>query len=344
MIESQRRLAALGLFRRTRITRARARRRNHARRPGHGRGSAGDDDRLRRRAGGRASGFTENRRRRRVRAARVRAAGLLRDRPAQSVRQEPLGQPVHAHQRPADSERHRSGYGFSEYRVLGTFREPRVVRHRGRRVPHRRRSSSRSARASTLPGAASAPSWSRRLTRGSASAAATRFSAPSSSTSTSTPRIKLLIDRLFPQVRLSSFSSGDRRRRPRRCAESVGRALSERERPAGRARDRLGGRLRSSRYLTAQLFRRVPRTNRIVFAASARLGMAIGFARDLADRRGGESDLGPDGARGSPSKTCRRASGSSPAATRPSAALRSISSARPRPSIRTDFRSAATPS
>ena len=66
------------------------------------------------------------------RAARVRAARVLRDRPAQPVRQEPLGEPVHAHQPPAAGLRREStksptsGYGFSEYRVLGTFREPRV--------------------------------------------------------------------------------------------------------------------------------------------------------------------------------------------------------------------------
>ena len=51
--ESQRRLATLGLFRRARITELGHGDETTPRRPGHGRGSAGDDDRLRRRSRGR---------------------------------------------------------------------------------------------------------------------------------------------------------------------------------------------------------------------------------------------------------------------------------------------------
>ena len=54
--------------------------------------------RLRRRPRGRPRIVRRSEGERRVRAARVRAARLLRDRPPQSVRQEPIDQPVHAHQ------------------------------------------------------------------------------------------------------------------------------------------------------------------------------------------------------------------------------------------------------
>jgi outer membrane translocation and assembly module TamA len=48
--------------------------------------------------------------------------------------------------------------------------------------------------------------------------------------------------------------------------------------------------------LTAQIFRRVPRTNQIVFAASARLGTAVGFEREVtAADSSGDIIIGPDG-------------------------------------------------
>jgi outer membrane protein insertion porin family len=92
---------------------------------------------------------------------------------------------------------------------------------------------------------------------------------------------KLLVDRLFPQLRLSSFSSSivsdsrDDALNPGR-----GRYLSANAQLAARAIGSEVGLVKS--YLTAQVFRSLPRTNQIVFAASARLGTASGFARDVA--------------------------------------------------------------
>ena len=132
MIESQRRLAELGLFRRVRITEL----------PRTGsltrdvlvdlEEAARHDHRLRRRCRGRPH---RRDRRRGIchRRARHRAARLLRDQPAEPVGQEPLGHAVwqrHAVGRdreeeadPIDEER---GYGFHDYRGLFTFREPRA--------------------------------------------------------------------------------------------------------------------------------------------------------------------------------------------------------------------------
>ena len=73
-------------------------------------------------------------RRQRRGADRRRAARLLSDQPAESVGQESVDQPVHARQlAPARPGRRLDrpdadvgGYGFNEYRVVGTYREPRL--------------------------------------------------------------------------------------------------------------------------------------------------------------------------------------------------------------------------
>ena len=114
-----------------RITAARTRRRDPPRRAGHGRGSAAHDRRLRRRLRsavahrpiGRGSDC-------RVGEVRVRTARLVRDRPAQPVRQQSIGEPVHEHQpsparftsvrQPGSRGRRAGGWGFPEYRVVGT--------------------------------------------------------------------------------------------------------------------------------------------------------------------------------------------------------------------------------
>ena len=82
-------------------------------------------------------------------------------------------------------------------------------------------------------------------------------------------------------------------------------------------------------FFTAQAFRVVPGTNRVVFAGNARLGLATGFPRDPVD----------DSERSSAYRftACRKASASTPAATPPSAASRWIGSARPGETLDADL-------
>ena len=106
--------------------RAAPRRRDDARSAGDDRGSAG---RRRSGYGGGVEGEAARRRqpvggRRGQRAVRGRAAGVLRGRPPQRVRQEPL---VELLFQPARfTRRGTTRRSITEYRVVGTFREPRV--------------------------------------------------------------------------------------------------------------------------------------------------------------------------------------------------------------------------
>jgi outer membrane protein insertion porin family len=104
-----------------------------------------------------------------------------------------------------------------------------------------------------------------------------------------------LIDRLFPQVRLSSFSiSTVRDTRDDQLNPTGGQYASVNAQVAARRIGSEVGFVRS--FLTAQLFRQLPGWNGTVLAASARLGLASAFPREVI-RRGadGEPVLGPDG-------------------------------------------------
>ena len=150
-----------------------------------------------------------------------------------------------------------------------------------------------------------------------------------------------LIDRTFPKVRLSSFLASiahDTRNDP--ADATSGHLLSADGQIAARAIGSEVGFVKSR--FTAQMFRVLPKAHGTVFAGSARLGLASGFPREVGRR--------PDVR---PSTSWMRARASTPAATRRSAASRSMRSAsgtiRPGhrtsiPSTQTAFRWAATPS
>jgi outer membrane protein insertion porin family len=94
-----------------------------------------------------------------------------------------------------------------------------------------------------------------------------------------------LIDRAFPQVRLSSFLASiahDTRNDP--SDATSGNLFSVDAQLAARA---IGSEIGfvKSRY-TAQIYRTVPRSRRLVFAGSARVGLATGFPRELVDELG----------------------------------------------------------
>jgi outer membrane protein insertion porin family len=94
------------------------------------------------------------------------------------------------------------------------------------------------------------------------------------------PADQLLVDRLFPQYRLSSFSfSVVRDTRDDALNPAAGNYLSANAQLAAPLIGSEVGFVKT--YLTAQMFRQVPRTDQIVFAGSARLGTAVGFVRDV---------------------------------------------------------------
>ena len=187
-----------------------------------------------------------------------------------------------------------SGYGFSEYRVLGTFREPQVfgiaaTAFLTATIEQQIRSSFNFARR------AFDAALNRRISR----AASVSGSYQVQSTRLFDERVRQsdrpLIDRLFPQVLLASFSaSGVHDTRDDQLGPSAGQYFSAIGQLAARPIGSEVGFVKS--YFTAQLFRTLSRSNGIVVAGSARIGMATGFPRDVV--RGGdqgESMLDPSG-------------------------------------------------
>ena len=86
-----------------------------------------------------------------------------------------------------------------------------------------------------------------------------------------------LIDRAFPQYLLSSFSGSlIRDSRDDALDTHTGNYMSANGQLAAEAIGSEIGLIKS--FFTAQMFRTVPRTNRVVFAGSARVGLATGFA------------------------------------------------------------------
>ena len=219
---------------------------------------------------------------------------------------------------PAPAARRRRP-AITEYRVVGTFREPRAVRHRRRCVRER---DVRAADAIELQLRAAQRQRRHRPpphARTSASPAAISFSGRGCSTSGCAAEDQPLIDRLFSAVpavvvlrRRSSATPATIRSIPSR-----GEYASANGQLAARAIGSEVGFVKS--FFTAQTFRVVPGTNRVVFAGNARLGLATGFPRELSTASDERSRW--------TTRACRRASASSPAATPRFAASRSIASA-----------------
>jgi outer membrane protein assembly complex protein YaeT len=174
----------------------------------------------------------------------------------------------------------RGRFRFPEYRVLGTFREPRIFGTAadafltGTLEQQIRSSFDFSRRAFSAE-------IGRRLTRDLSVSGNYQiqrielFNERNIATSD-----QLLIDRIFPEVRLSSFSSSlVRSTRDDALDPSRGEYLSSYVQVAARAIGSEVGLAKS--YFTGQLFRTLPRSRGTVFAASARLGLAVGFAREV---------------------------------------------------------------
>jgi outer membrane protein assembly complex protein YaeT len=183
------------------------------------------------------------------------------------------------------------GYGFTEYRVVGAFREPRIFNTTmdglvTGTLEQQIRSSFDFARRSATAQLA------RRLTpilsmSGAYQLQHTRLFDIRAEQS--------LIDRLFTQVRLSSFATSviyDTR--DDAVDPGAGQYVSLNGQLAARRIGSEVGFVKS--FFTAQAFRALPRTNRIVLAGSARLGLAAGFRRDVVRvDENGNVVPGPDG-------------------------------------------------
>jgi outer membrane protein assembly complex protein YaeT len=173
-----------------------------------------------------------------------------------------------------------------EYRLVGTFREPRVFDTAADAFVNvtfeqQRRSSFNFSRASASLDVA------RKVSR-TVSVTGTyqlqRTAVFDEQLEDSDP-LKPLIDRAFPQFRLSSFSASlirDTRDDP--VDPSRGGYASASGQLAGRAIGSQIGFVKS--FFTAQAFREIPHSNRIVFAGSARVGLAAGFPREQVDGEG----------------------------------------------------------
>lgn len=170
-------------------------------------------------------------------------------------------------------------YGFSEYRVIGTYREPRV---RGTAadafltgtLEQQRRSSFNFARR------ALSAELLRRLSRQVSVTGNYQLQRTRLFDERIQPDQRLLVDRLFPQVRLSSFSvSGIRDGRDDLIDPKAGTYLSANGQVAGRRIGSEVGFVKS--YLTTQLFQAIPRTRQVVFAGSVRVGLASGLPRTV---------------------------------------------------------------
>jgi outer membrane protein insertion porin family len=166
-----------------------------------------------------------------------------------------------------------------EYRVIGTYREPRVFNTAANALvtgtfEQQARSSFNFARRGA---SAEIERRVKGQVRLSASYQIQRTIVFDDNVS---PADQLLVDRLFPQVRLSSVSSSAiRDTRDDLVDPGAGEYLSANIQLAGR---RIGSEVGLAKtYLRAQLFRTLPGGKRFVLAGNATLGMAAGFPRDV---------------------------------------------------------------
>jgi outer membrane protein insertion porin family len=175
-----------------------------------------------------------------------------------------------------------AGFGFTEYRVLGTYREPKVL---GTNADGLLTAAFEQAIRSSF-------NFSRRGTRAELARRLTPRVSVTGTYSLERTRLfderfnqadKPLIDRLFPQVRLSSFSSSfvqDTRDDP--VDPSRGSFLVLTGQLAARG---IGSEVGFDKtFLQGFVYRQVPGSRRVVFAGGARLGFARGFPREVVRR------------------------------------------------------------
>jgi outer membrane protein insertion porin family len=194
----------------------------------------------------------------------------------------------------SDPQEDGKGFGFSEYRVVGTFIEPRALRWNAD---------------FTLTGAVEQGIRSSfNFTRKGVTAELLRRLTPSIRTSvrytfgtTRTFDVRLteeeqaLIDRRFPQVRLSVVTGAlSRDRRDDVVEPTRGTFLSFESSMASRATGGQVGFIKT--YLQGHWFKPIPGAPRVIFATRASIGLADGYAREVpaTDEQGRPIDGSPE--------------------------------------------------
>ena len=194
----------------------------------------------------------------------------------------------------SDDRSDTGGYGFHEYRVVGTLREPRPFNRAGeaqltgffeQAVRSSFNFSRRGARAE----------YARRIGTALTISGRYAFDHTRLFDEQIQPDDRLLVDRLFPQVRLSTFTgsvlrdSRDDVLDPER-GSVTGIDLSVAPRWAG---SEVGF---ARTFVQGFTYRRLPGGGRVVLAAGARVGLAVGFERRVERLdENGEPVVGPDG-------------------------------------------------
>jgi outer membrane protein assembly complex protein YaeT len=169
--------------------------------------------------------------------------------------------------------------GITEYRALGTYREPRVFGSGADAIitgtfEQQARASFNFARRGASAEIA------RKITSQIGLSGSYQIQRTRVFDESVNPSDQLLVDRLFPQVRLSSVSSSIvRDTRDDLVDPGSGTYVSGNIQLAAR---RIGSEVGFAKtFLRAQVFRIVPGASRIVFAGNASIGMATGFPREV---------------------------------------------------------------
>lgn len=186
------------------------------------------------------------------------------------------------------------GYGFNEYRLVGTFREPRPFAAAGDLqftafLEQAIRSSFNFSRRGVRT------EYARRLGEHLTLGGRYALDRTRLFDEKIQPEDQLLIDRLFPRVRLSTFTGSVLRdSRDEVLDPSRGTVVGADGTLAARSAGSEVGFFKS--FLQAFAYRRLPGRARFIIAAGVRLGFAVGFER-LVERRdeNGVPVLGPDG-------------------------------------------------
>jgi outer membrane protein assembly factor BamA len=191
---------------------------------------------------------------------------------------------------PADQ----GGYGFNEYRIVGTFREPRPFAAPGdfqftAFLEQAIRSSFNFSRRGVRG------EYARRLRQTLTVSGRYAFDRTRLFDTQILPAAQPLIDRLFPQVRLSTFTASVLRdSRDDVLDPERGAVLGIDSTLAPRSFGSEVGFVKS--FTQAFVYRRMPGASRLTLAAGVRIGIALGFER-IVERRGadGQPVLGLDG-------------------------------------------------
>jgi outer membrane protein insertion porin family len=167
---------------------------------------------------------------------------------------------------------------FNEYRVLGTYRQPRLFGANDFMLTGFAEQGARTSFDFNRRGVRG--ELARRFTQTLSGSARYALDRTEVFNETYAAEDQLLIDRLFPQVRLSTVSSSlirDTRDDP--LGPSAGSLIGWDTEVAGRAIGSEVGFVKS--FVQGHLYRRLPGRRAIVFATGARLGLAAGFAREV---------------------------------------------------------------